>query len=54
MCKLVEHPKEILPMLDELKPRVENCAKNISNPEARGIAERALETVNKACGKDKC
>ena len=39
--------KEILPILDELKPKVENCAKNISNPEARSIIE-GLKTMNKA------
>ncbi|VVU95419.1 ABC transporter [seawater metagenome] len=52
MCKLVEHPKEIIPIIDELKPRVKNCAENISNPEARHIAEKALATINIACGKD--
>ena len=35
-----------------LKPLVENCAKNISNPEARSIAEKSLNTLNKACGED--
>ena len=48
ICKLVEHPKEIIPILDELKPRVINCANHISNPEARSIAEKALNTINKA------
>jgi elongation factor 3 len=50
MCKLVEHPKEILPLIDELRSNVENCAQNISNPEARNIAEKSLATINKACG----
>ena len=52
MCKLVEHPKEIIPILDELKPRVINCANHISNPEARSIAEKALNTINKASNHD--
>ena len=51
MCKLVEDPKEIYPLKPILKPLVENCAKNISNPEARSIAERSLDTLNKACGE---
>ena len=51
MCKLVEHPKEILP-IDELRSNVENCAQNISNPEARNIAEKSLATINKACGEN--
>ena len=52
MCKLVEDPKEIYPLMPILKPLVENCAKNISNPEARNIAEKSLNTLNKACGID--
>jgi len=52
MCKLVENPKEIFPLMPILKPLVENCAKNISNPEARNIAEKSLNTLNKACGDE--
>ena len=51
MCKLIEDPKEIYPLMPILKPLVENCAKNISNPEARSIAEKSLNTLNKACGE---
>jgi len=52
MCKLVEHPKEILPMIDQLKPYVIDCAENISDPEARSIAEKALKTIDLACGEN--
>jgi len=51
MCKLIEDPKEIYPLMPILKPLVENCAKNISNPEARSIAEKSLDTLNKACNE---
>ena len=51
MCKLIEDPKEIYPLMPILKPLVVNCAENISNPEARSIAERSLNTLNKACGE---
>ena len=49
MCKLVENPKEIFPLIPILRPLVYNCSENISNPEARSIANRALKTLDKAC-----
>jgi len=52
MCKLIEDPKEIYHLMPILKPLVINCAENISNPEARSIAERSLNTLNKACGDE--
>ena len=47
MAKLIEHPKEIYPLLSELEPMVENAALNISNPEARSVAEKAYKTLLK-------
>ena len=52
MCKLVEHPKEILPLVSKIKPLIESCAENISDPEARVIANKALSTLIKACGEN--
>lgn len=51
MCKLVEHPKEILPLISKIQPLVEYCAENISDPEARSIAERALKTLKSSYGE---
>jgi len=51
MCKLVEDPKEILPLFPVFLPLLEKNAATISNPEARAVAERALATFNKASGK---
>ena len=45
MCKLVENPKEILPLVNKIQPLVESCAENISDPEARSIANKALNTL---------
>ena len=52
MCKLVEHPKDILPLVSKIKPLVESCAENISDPEARDVANKALSTLIKACGEN--
>ena len=52
MCKLIEDPKEIYPILPKIKPLIESCAEHISNPEARSIAEKSLKTVDNVCGKD--
>ena len=50
MCKLVEHPKEILPLVSKIQPLVESCSENISDPEAREVAQRALATLKKSYG----
>ena len=42
MCKLVEHPKEIIVFSEKLRYLLVNCSENISDPEARGIATKAL------------
>ena len=35
MCKLIEDPKEILPLMPTLKPLVTDAFENISDPEAK-------------------
>ncbi len=51
MCKLVEDPKEVLPLVPILQPILEKNAEAISDPEARSVCERALTTMVKASGK---
>ena len=51
MCKLVEHPKEILPLVAKIQPLVEFCAENISDPEARTVAQKALNTLKNSYGE---
>jgi elongation factor 3 len=52
MCKLIEHPKEILPFYAQLKIKLEFCTETISDPEARKVSERALNTLKSACSVD--
>lgn len=47
MCKLVEHPKEIYPLLPELEPMIQHCSETISDPEARDVATRTLTFIQK-------
>lgn len=47
MCKLIEHPKEIYPLLPELEPIIKNCSEDISDPEAREVALRTYEFIQK-------
>merc|ERR1719454_967780 len=51
MCKLVEDPAEVLPLMPRLEPLVKAATEKISDPEARGMAERAYSTLMKAAGK---
>ena len=52
MCKLIEHPKEILPFYHSLKSKLELCVDTISDPEARKVSERALNTLKSSCSVD--
>ena len=52
MCKLIEHPKEILPFYSNLKTKLEFCTETISDPEARKISDRALNTLKSCCSVD--
>ena len=49
MCKLIEHPKEILPFYLTLKTKLEFCNETISDPEARKVSARALNTLKSSC-----
>ena len=46
MCKLVEHPKEIIVFSEKLRYLLVNSSENISDPEARSIATKALATID--------
>jgi len=50
MCKLVEDPKEVLPLMPRLEPLVKTAAEAIADPEARSVAEKAHVTLIKAAG----
>ena len=52
MCKLIEEPKEIIPLMPTLKPLVKSAYENIADPEARTIAGKALVTLNKTCNNN--
>jgi elongation factor 3 len=45
MCKLVMDPKEIYPLINVLRPLLEDCCENISNPETREVAARTLKAL---------
>merc|ERR1719361_1256217 len=48
MVKLVPDPREVLPFLDLLLPVLKKACDEISDPEARGVAERARDTLQRA------
>merc|ERR1712193_531586 len=50
MCKVVEDPAEVSPVMPWLKPLVQGAVEKISDPEARGVAEKAFGTLSKAAG----
>ena len=52
MCKLIEHPKEILPFYTKLKTSLEFAVEVISDPEARNVCNRALNTLKSSCSVD--
>merc|ERR1719232_227598 len=47
MCKLVDDPREGQPLFSEILPLVEKRAEEISDPEAREMAEKTLATIKK-------
>ena len=49
MCKLIEHPKEIIPFYQKLKSVLERCNDVISDPEARKMSNKALNTLKGSC-----
>merc|ERR1712054_278621 len=48
MCKVVEDPAALLPLMPRLEPLVKAAVEKISDPEARAVAERAHKTLMKA------
>merc|ERR1719247_1141854 len=48
MCKVVEDPAEVLPLMPRLEPLVTAATEKIADPEARGVAEKALKTLKAA------
>jgi len=48
MCKVVEDPAAVLPVMPRLEPLVKSAVDKISNPEAAATAEKAHNTLKKA------
>jgi len=48
MCKVVEDPAAVLPVMPLLDPLVKRAVEQISDPEARSVAERAYKTMTKS------
>jgi len=48
MCKVVEDPAAVLPVMPRLEALVKAAVERISDPEARGMAEKALKTLLKS------
>merc|ERR1719356_963604 len=48
MVKLVPDPREVLPFLEKLLPLLKKATDEISDPEARGVSERAFNTLQRA------
>merc|ERR1712078_206238 len=53
MCKVVDDPAEIIPVMPRLEPLVKSAVEKISDPEARAVAEKAQKTLQKAAGDGK-
>jgi len=51
MCKVVEDPCEIAPVMPRLEPLVKSAVEMISDPEAQVVAEKAYKTLAKAAGQ---
>jgi elongation factor 3 len=45
MCKLVEKPREVRPLMPKVKPLLEKEKEGISDPEARAVCERAYKEL---------
>jgi len=48
MCKVVEDPGEVQPLMPKLEPLVKATVEKMSDPEARAVAEKAYKTLQKA------
>ena len=47
MCKLVEKPREVRPLMPKVKPLLEKEKEGISDPEARAVCERAYQELSR-------
>merc|ERR1719160_2496246 len=48
MCKVVEDPAAVVPIMPRLEPLVKAATEKIADPEARSVAEKALKTLQKS------
>merc|ERR1719281_148555 len=48
MCKVVEDPSAVVPVMPRLEPLVRAATEKIADPEARGMAEKAYKTLVKS------
>merc|ERR1712159_184768 len=48
MCKVVEDPAAVLPVMPILEPLVRSAVEMIADPGARSVAERAYKTLKKS------
>merc|ERR1719311_667463 len=48
MCKVVEDPAAVVPIMPRLEPLVRAATEKIADPEARGMAEKAYKTLAKS------
>merc|ERR1711972_987030 len=48
MCKVIEDPAAVLPVMPLLEPLVKRATEAIADPEARSVAERAYKTLVKS------
>ena len=48
--RVCEDPAEVLPLTSRLEPLVKSATEKIADPEARGVAEKAYRTLQKAAG----
>ena len=51
MCKLVEDPKEVAPFIGRIMTEVKAVSEEVSDPECRNVAEKALKTLTKVAGE---
>merc|ERR1719158_1164130 len=51
MCKVVDDPAEVAPVMPRLEPLVKSAVEMISEPEAQVVAEKAYKTLAKAAGQ---
>lgn len=51
MCKLVENPRDIEQFLPKLLPGLQNIVEHHADPECRGVAQRAVDTLTHVGGE---